>query len=317
MKRLFVMLLCLFSSQVVAEAITPDPLELSLMSGHETSLEYKMGTDLRRLLKLHHIDLQVIPSSGAVENMVKVYEFPSIQLGIVPMDTLTYQSLYPLAQEFGVSAELQNIVSTMQLVLPLYAQTLHLIAPINLKQINDLNGKRIAIGRRSSGTHGSALSLLQLFRIKPDKLLPIDAPQALELMQAGRLDAAFHVAPLPDKQLNLVLQDTDKFHCLPIDLTQVPDQQLFAPLYQTAKISPQHYPWQPDTVSSLSVRTSLITTDTGDCAAVAKLARLVYDNLDWLQQHGHEKWREVTFDKAQLLAHRSLSPCVKTALQAH
>jgi len=310
MKKRFLLLslLLIISTHVFASS----EIELTLMTGHETSIDYKIGKDLQRLLHPHHIDLNVIPSIGSVENIVKVYEFPSIQLGIAQLDTLTFPSLHALVRQFGITSELQNIVSNMQLVLPLYSETVHVLAPVTIKSLNDLNGKRVATGRRSSSTHGTALSLLRMFQLKPEKTLPIDASRALELMQAGKLDALFHVAALPDISLSQAV--SEDFHLLPIDLEQAQDKQLLQHLYQPTHITQQDYSWQKQTVTSIAVRNILITADTGECKTIGKMAALVYENLPWLQKNGHEKWRDVQFDKARLLKHRSLSPCVKQAL---
>lgn len=298
-----------------AQALEPADSELTLMTGREASIDYKMGKDLQRLLLKHDIDLNVIPSMGSVENIVKVYEFPSIQLGIAQLDTLTFPSLHALVRQFGITSELQNIVSNMQLVLPLYRETVHLLTSQNIKNINQLNGKRIAIGRRSSSTHGTALNLLRMFSIKPEKILAIDLPRALQLMQADKLDALFHVAALPDPQLQHAV--ADNLHLLPIDLTQAQDKQLLQHLYESIQISADDYVWQTHSITSIAVRNILVTADTGECQAVGKMAAIIEANLTWLQKNGHKKWREVQFDKTRLLKHRSLSPCVKQALTDH
>ncbi len=305
--------LLLLSVSLFAQPPSPVKYEVTLMSGREASIDYKMGKDLQHLLKPHGIDLNVVPSMGSVENIIKVYEFPSIQLGIAQLDTLTFQSLHSLVHQFGITSELQNIVSNMQLVLPLYSKTVHVLTPLKYKKFDELNGKRIAIGRRSSGTHGTALSLLRMFQIKPEKTLAIDPPRALELMQKGQLEALFHISALPDSSLQQT-SFAQPLHLLPIDLHQAQDKSLLRHLYQVTEISPQHYAWLDHSIPSISVRNILVTADTGECAAVGQLARLIYDNLAWLQQHGHEKWRDVSFDKERLLKHRSLSPCVKQAL---
>ncbi len=39
-----------------------------------------------------------------------------------------------------------------------------------------------------------------------------------------------------------------------------------------------------------------------DCRrAIGRFARMVYDNLDWLRDNGHPKWKSVTIDHEALL----------------
>ncbi len=310
-----ILLLCTLCLTLTAHALEPSDIELTLMTGREASVDYKMGKDLQGLLHPHGIDLNVIPSLGSLENIVKVYEFPSIQLGIVQLDTLTFPALHALVRQFGITSELQNIVSNMQLVLPLYNEAVHLLAPLSIKNINELNGKRVAVGRSSGSTYGTALNMLRMFHLKPEKIRALDAPSALQLLQAKQLDALFLVAALPDSGLSHIVSEA-AFHLLPIDLKQAQDKQVLQHLYEEIEISQRDYAWQKSTVASVAVRNVLVTADTGRCEEVGKLAALLYENLSELQKNGHEKWRDVQFDKARLLKHRSLSPCVKQALSA-
>jgi hypothetical protein len=48
---------------------------------------------------------------------------------------------------------------------------------------------------------------------------------------------------------------------------------------------------------------------------MGQLSRLASDNLDWLRQHGHAKWKEIRRDRAALLEDPRLSPCVLKALR--
>lgn len=306
---------CLLASALLSAAPLKAETELSLMSGRESGTYYQIGKDLQKLVETADMDLNVIPSAGSVENIIKVHEFSSIQLGLTQLDTLTFQSLQPQMQDGDIVAELETIVNNMQLVLPLYQEEVQLLARKEIKTLADLNGKTVATGRRLSGIHSSALNLLRLFEIKAGKTLNLDPQQALAAMREGQADALFYVGAVPARFLSEAVTAEDGFHLLALPHAQIADTQILKPLYQAATIPAATYPWQSKAVATLSVTSLLFTTRVDDCSAVGMFARTLYQGLPQLQAQGHRKWRDVSFNKERLLENKSLSPCVAEQLR--
>src|SRR5262245_28919300 len=78
----------------LADAQTPPVsvprTELTLLTGAESGTYYAMGRDIKRLLNEvapdSGIDLAVVPSQGALQNVIDVFRYSSIQLGITQSD---------------------------------------------------------------------------------------------------------------------------------------------------------------------------------------------------------------------------------------
>jgi TRAP-type uncharacterized transport system substrate-binding protein len=72
--------------------------ELTIVTGSETGTYYQMGRDVRRLLEdvvpEARIDLAVVPSQGALQNVIDVFRYSSIQLGFTQSDVLAYLEIY-------------------------------------------------------------------------------------------------------------------------------------------------------------------------------------------------------------------------------
>ncbi|MCP5134953.1 MAG: hypothetical protein H6976_15515, partial [Gammaproteobacteria bacterium] len=166
-------------------AATPaNRTELSLMTGRESGTYYQLGRDLRKLAGRHQIDLSVIPSAGSLENIFKVYEYPSLQLGLSQFDSLSLVALEATISDDGDAEELNKLVNSLQLVLPLYYEEVHVLAKApEIKQLTDLNDKSIAVGDAVSGTYGTATILLDLFKITPAEQPEMDAVTALDALQ--------------------------------------------------------------------------------------------------------------------------------------
>jgi TRAP-type uncharacterized transport system substrate-binding protein len=137
----------------------PQPLprtELILLTGFESGTYYPVGRDIRRLLDERApqlgIELAVVPSRGALQNVVDVFRHPAIQLGITQADVLSYLEIYARGDP-----EARRILGGLQVVSPLFDEDVYLFARPEYKEIGDLAGKRIAIGPAGSGTTVTAL----------------------------------------------------------------------------------------------------------------------------------------------------------------
>lgn len=65
--------------------------------------------------------------------------------------------------------------------------------------------------------------------------------------------------------------------------------------YPVAEIPARTSPWQAAAVSTVAVKSVLVSYDfrRRDCDTVARMAKIVADNLDWLTRNGHPKWKAV------------------------
>ena len=326
MKNSFILGACLSillgTCPLQAQPSEPPPIaELSLMTGREAGTYYQIGRDLKTLAGRHRIDLAVIPSAGSLENLFKVYEYPSIQLGLTQFDTLSLMAIQSALGETADARELHGVVDSLQLVLPLYPEEVHVLtlAP-EIKQLTDLNGKKVAMGDAVSGTYGTAAILLDLLEIEPAARLELDGVAALDALRQGRVDALIYVVGAPARLFARPFDVGDPPHLVPIAIPDhIANHEIFQSFYHRATIPAGTYGWQDEEVPTVTVGTVLFTSDTGSddeqCQAVGRFARMVADNLDELRRNGHPKWHRVTIDREALLKTPRLSPCVARALQ--
>ena len=79
----------------------------------------------------------------------------------------------------------------------------------NIYDINELKGKRIAIGGTSQGIHANALDLLNAVGINSSnsKLLNIGREEALKALHSNQIDAMFYSAPAEDPLVKILFND--------------------------------------------------------------------------------------------------------------
>jgi TRAP-type uncharacterized transport system substrate-binding protein len=163
------------------------PSRIVMSTGRTDGDYYRYGLEYRRLLALDGVDLQLVTSDGALENIGRLMDPNS------GVDVAFFQS----GTGFAANAPHVESLGT------LYYEPLWVFyrgAPIT--DLRGLNGKRIAIGPEQSGTRPLALQLLSvnLAVMPPTELLPIPGEQAAGMLERGEVDAMLHVAP-PDSAL--------------------------------------------------------------------------------------------------------------------
>lgn len=302
----------LFANEIPIQIQTQTtPAELKIIAGEEEGLYYTLAEDLEKLASQHGIDLDVIPSSGSLQNIDELYRFSSIPLAMSQLDVLAFMNT--LGND---DAEIRQRYEALQLVLPLYQEKLHILAKKDLQTISDLNGKKVAIGVSGSGTTLTSVMMLHSARVAPAELSSLETLKAIDALRKGELDAVFYVAGDPNKFLMEEIASADNIHLIPVTIRQVPNDLFFSKLYAPTTIPLGTYNWQDRPVETVAVQSALLTVSTRDnCTAVGKFAKVVYDNLDWLKQNGNSNWKNVEFNLPAILADKRLSPCVAQELQ--
>ena len=162
---------------LAADPPKPDN-KMGIITGGEKGTYYQFGLDLQKLMRLSEIPLNVYNSKGSIENVFAVYQRPGVQLGIVQSDVLAFISRLQTDQN------LIKIAKKTRMVFPLYNEEIHVLGRRGLADFEDLNGKRVAVGRDGSGTFLTARVLLQLSDVKPSAMVPIDTDEALAELKA-------------------------------------------------------------------------------------------------------------------------------------
>jgi uncharacterized protein len=281
----------------------------AIVVGSPGSTAARVGQDIADLVSHFGIALEVVPSQGSLENIEVLIGRPNTQLGIVQSDVLDFLAT------FADDPELRRRAERMQVVGPLHAEEVHVLARPGIATFADLQGKRVAVGAPDSGTLVTATLLLGTAGIAPAEEARLDGEEAFAALRAGRLDAMIYVAGQPASLLKDNVAIEDALHLVPVDHPALRN------LYPISVIpADTYYPWQPEEVPTVAPRAFLVTlrwTQPGDeeeaCRLVGKIARIVADNLDRLRRVGHPKWREIDLE-AEPPAGWERSPCVEQAL---
>ena len=155
------------------------PSNLVITTGSQSGGYYAFAKQYREELAKNGIKLEILPSKGSVENLERIEQASSnVDLALM---------------QGGIAdgKEAPDVMSYGRIFLePLWI--FHRI-PGPVSDLEDLKGKRIAIGPEGSGTRKLALDLLKAVSVDGSNstLLPLGSTAAQSALESGEADAAF------------------------------------------------------------------------------------------------------------------------------
>ena len=165
----------LFASQFVKPA---PPNQISLATGQDGGAYQRYGEQLAAYLATEGIQTTIVKTAGSVENLALLADDDTVYLGFVQGGLAN-------------SAPTENVMALGSLYLePLW---LFLDANIEIDDITDFVGKRVAVGAQGSGTRAVALHLLNAHGINTENADLVDVPsdEVGLAFGTGAIDAAF------------------------------------------------------------------------------------------------------------------------------
>ena len=293
--------------------VLPTPsraLEMNILTGGPTGTYIQFGQNIADEAAKCGLTLNVRESAGSLENFLGVRQRPVTQFGIVQSDVLEYLKTFA-ADDPAVARAIRGV----RIAFPLYNEEIHILARRDIASLQDLSGRRVAIGTENSGTFLTASLVMDLAQIDPSETLPISAGAALDALLAGDIDAFFYVAGAPTKIFQNPDIDAERFHLLPIE-----DPTLQA-VYLPAEIPAASYPFQSEPVEVVAVKAVLMTYEYDSnkntyhresCKVVSDTAHVISSRFQQLTENGHPKWKQV--DLTDLPPGWSIGECVNTGL---
>lgn len=259
--------------------------KLGIVTGSKTGTYYQFGLNISETSKSEGIDLDVHNSSGSLENMYSVLNEPHAQLAIVQSDVLKFLS-------YSDNAQAKRMVEKTRLVYPLYNEEVHILAKNSVKDFYDLSGKKVAVGKKGSGTNLTATTLLKRLAEIDVEEVSAGGQEALGMLKRGEIDAMFYVAGYPVKLFKDSVTVADELKLL--DITDKTITEFYVP----STIPSGAYPWLKDDVALVAVKAVVMTFDYkgSHCQNIYKIAKAVRENVTSLQANGHPKWKEVDLD---------------------
>lgn len=191
-------------------------------------------------------------------------------------------------------------ITNIQQVAVLYPNVIQIVASekSGIKNIEDLKGKRIAVGDQGSGTEVNARTLLEGFGITYDdvKVDYLGFADAADAMKAGKIEAAFFSSGLPNSSL-LELEQGIKLQLVTINQDKLKQIIENKPYFKTFEIPAGTYGNDAAIPTTALMNALLIRSDISEEDGY-KLTKALFENLDGLK-NAHQAANDISLETAQ------------------
>ncbi len=158
------------------------PKKLTMLTGPEGSTFHDTGLKYAEALKKHGVTVEVLSSSGSLENLKKISE-PKTRVDLVLVQGGVFDDEVPT----------ENLVS---LGVVRHQPIFFFYRGKAVERLVEMRGRTLAIGAAGTGTNKLARKLLELNKIKEaegqqTKLLELDGKDATRAILDGKIDGAF------------------------------------------------------------------------------------------------------------------------------
>ena len=268
---------------------------IKIYTGGTGGTYYPLGTKLAELLNKYSdglIQATAVTSGASVAN-AQALAAGDAQVIFIQNDIAyyAYKGLYMFKD---------NPVENIRGIATLYPETIQIVvrADSGIKTLNDLAGKKVAIGAQGSGTAVNAEQILKAAGLW-DKITPVyaDFKQAAQQLKLGQVDAAFLTAGTPTSAVVELAATT------PVNLVEIPDEILNKlheegyKFYVRVIVPKDTYNGMTSDVKTLAVKAMLACDKNLPDEVVYTITKILFEHLDELKQ-AHKKAEMISLNKA-------------------
>jgi TRAP-type uncharacterized transport system substrate-binding protein len=201
---------------------------VTIVTGTIGGTDVQFGADLSSLLD-DGDKLRVLPivGRGPVQSIADILLLQGVDLGVVRADSLDY------LERKGYVRDLRK---QLTYVTKLYNEEMQVIAPLSVRNLRELDGKRVGVDLPDGSTFVTCLAVFERLGLHADNFAYIEQRIAMEMLKKGELDAVIVVGGKPYKSVSNFVND-GRFHLVTVDYDK-PLQNDYLP----ATMTPEDYP---------------------------------------------------------------------------
>lgn len=174
-------------------------------------------------------------------------------------------------------------VTSIKGLATLYPETVQIVTleKSGIATLNDVKGKRVAVGAAGSGTEANARQILEAYGITYDdiKVQYLSFGEASNALKDGNVDVAFVTAGHPTAAIQDIATQ-NKVTILPVDVDKADALIAKYPFYTKLVIPAKTYTNQEVDVPAIAVRCMLVVTDKMDAQLGYDITKAIFSNLD-------------------------------------
>ena len=249
---------------------------INIATGGTAGTYYPIGGAIAEVLNKNGMNASAQSTGASVAN-INMLKDKQVELAIVQND-ITYYAVNG-KEMFEEGGKVENLSA----IAALYPETCQFIVmdASGIKSINDLKGKRVAVGAAGSGAEANARQILAAYGITYDDVEEqfLSFAEGAYALKDGTVDAAFVTAGYPTASVQDV-SSQNKIRLLPIDDEHIKILTDKYPFYTKTAVPAGTYQGFDEEINSVSVLAILVVNDKVDAALGEKLTKAIFDNVD-------------------------------------
>ena len=266
---------------------------VNIATGGTAGTYYPIGGAIAEVLNKNGMNASAQSTGASVAN-INMLKDKQVELAIVQND-ITYYAVNGL-EMFKEGGKVENLFG----IASLYPETCQFIVreDSGIKSINDLKGKRVAVGAAGSGAEANARQILEAYGITYDDVEEqfLSFAEGAYAIKDKTVDAAFVTAGYPTASVQDVASQ-NKIRLLPVGDEQIKILSEKYPFYTKTVIPKGVYRGFDEEVQTVSVMAILVANDKIDATLGEKVTKAIFDNVDKIAA-AHSAAKSITKETA-------------------
>lgn len=276
MKKIISVMLAMTVALTLVACGGTSTAKMTMGTGGTAGTYYGYGGVLGQYIKNKAgIDVTVVSTDGSKANIQGV-DAGDYQLGTVQSDVMAY------AWDGTRSFETEGSITSFRVVAGLYAEAVQLVTMNpEIKSVADLAGKSVSIGAPGSGVYFNAMDVLNAAGLTEEDINAQyqSFADSADALKDGKIDAAFIVAGPPTPAITELCTTNDAY-LVPIDGDVAANLMASCPYYTVHTIPAGTYAGQEEDVQTVTVKATLIVSESASEEMVYNLTAAIFDNVD-------------------------------------
>lgn len=269
---------------------------ISIATGGTSGTYFPLGGALAKIFneKVSNVSANAQSTGASVEN-VGLVAGGEAELAFIQND-ITYYAFTGTEVYDG-----KDKVTNIRGLAMLYPEVIQIVATKDsgITSVEDLKGKKVAIGAPGSGTEANARQILAAHNLQYSDLGKADFlsfGEAADQLKNKQLDAAFVTAGLPTSAITEVAQTSD-IVIVPIEAAKIAELASQYPFYAEVTVPAGTYRNQDQDVKTTAVMAMLVVNEKLDENLAYELTKSIFENRQIIIDT-HSRGNDITLETA-------------------
>ena len=267
---------------------------LTIATGGVAGAYYPLGGALANIYNtIDGITANVQSTGASIENIGLIAE-KEADVAFIQNDVTYY------AWEGIESFDGKPVVENIRGLAVLYPEVVQIIAGSDsgINSVEDLKGKKVAVGAPGSGTEVNARQILEAYGITYDDITEdfLSFNEAADQLKNKQVDAAFVTAALPTSAVTEVTQTAD-IKVIPVDSSIIDGLKAEYPFYAEVVVPGGTYKGNDEDVVATAVMAMLVVNEDLDEDLAYEMTKQMYEQIDTIIA-SHARGEDIKLEQA-------------------